>query len=93
MGTVVSMQLRLGIEVWDSNKLISNAADDDPKTSEYAFFKKLKEDASHRFHSHALHQDKNRSSNLKPNDCFRGRLKTVNMLIISKYNLWNIFMS
>ncbi|KAG8640281.1 hypothetical protein MANES_13G042500v8 [Manihot esculenta] len=46
-------------------------SDDDPKTSEYAFFKKLKEDASHRFHSHALHQDKNRSSNLKPNDCFR----------------------
>ncbi|XP_065873179.1 uncharacterized protein [Euphorbia lathyris] len=36
----------------------------DPKTSEYAFFKKLKDDA-HRFHSHPPHQDKIQSVNLK----------------------------
>ncbi|KAJ9169706.1 hypothetical protein P3X46_017867 [Hevea brasiliensis] len=50
---------------------------DDPKTSEYAFFKKLKSDANHRFHSHALHQDENQSLNLKPSDYSRERTNII----------------
>ncbi|KAL5859953.1 hypothetical protein ACOSQ4_001249 [Xanthoceras sorbifolium] len=38
------------------------AKGDESKTSEYAFFKKLKTDASHRFHSRSPHQSKLRDS-------------------------------
>ncbi|XP_048233133.1 uncharacterized protein LOC8262787 isoform X2 [Ricinus communis] len=41
---------------------------DNPKTSEYSFFKKFKEDAGHRFHKPSLHQAQNSCSIFKASD-------------------------
>ncbi|XP_028778898.1 uncharacterized protein LOC114735370 [Neltuma alba] len=42
-----------------------------PKTSEYAFFKKSKEDAGQICHSNSLQKDACLSKKPEPNDCFR----------------------
>ncbi|KAF3945616.1 hypothetical protein CMV_028025, partial [Castanea mollissima] len=42
---------------------------DDPKTSEFAFFKKLKENAGHKYQSHTLHKEENQSKKFKISDC------------------------
>ncbi|KAK9993251.1 hypothetical protein SO802_022954, partial [Lithocarpus litseifolius] len=41
----------------------------DPKTSEFAFFKKLKENAGHKYQSHTLHKEENQSKKFKISDC------------------------
>ncbi|KAK4281367.1 hypothetical protein QN277_012871 [Acacia crassicarpa] len=53
-----------------------------PKTSEYAFFKKLKEGAGQICHSNSLQKDAYLSKKPEPNDCFRER--TNNARISSK---------
>ncbi|XP_075649422.1 uncharacterized protein LOC142619924 isoform X4 [Castanea sativa] len=45
---------------------------DDPKTSEFAFFKKLKENAGHKYQSHTLHKEENQSKKFKISDCSGG---------------------
>lgn len=40
---------------------------DDPKTAEYAFFQKLKEEAGHRFHSNPLPKQENKLKKLESN--------------------------
>ncbi|KAK6238985.1 hypothetical protein QUC31_004454 [Theobroma cacao] len=46
----------------------SNRADG-PKTSEYAFFKKLKKDAGQKFDSHSMRREKNQSNKLNSIEC------------------------
>ncbi|WCJ38173.1 hypothetical protein M5689_019247 [Euphorbia peplus] len=60
-----------------SNSRDEDTRSGDPKTSEYASFKKLKEDA-HRFHSNLLRQDKTQSLNLKESHHSRERSITEN---------------
>ncbi|XP_022728408.1 uncharacterized protein LOC111283972 [Durio zibethinus] len=43
--------------------------DDGPKTSEYAFFKKLKKDAGQRFDSHSMQREKNQPNKLNSSEC------------------------
>ncbi|XP_020539004.1 uncharacterized protein LOC105644442 isoform X3 [Jatropha curcas] len=50
---------------------------DDPKTSEFAFFKKLKEDAAHNSLPHSLSQNKNQSVKFKSTDCSRERASVI----------------
>uniref|UniRef100_A0A7N2ML85 Uncharacterized protein n=1 Tax=Quercus lobata TaxID=97700 RepID=A0A7N2ML85_QUELO len=45
---------------------------DDPKTSEFAFLKKLKENAGHKYQSHTLHKEENQSKKFKISDCSGG---------------------
>ncbi|XP_011659159.1 uncharacterized protein LOC101207408 [Cucumis sativus] len=47
------------------------------KTSEFAFFKKFKEDASHRFSSSLPRQKELQSKKFNSNDCFRERASPV----------------
>lgn len=48
-----------------------------PKTSEYVFFKKLKEDASQICHLNSQQKDACLSKKPEPNDCFRERTSNV----------------
>ncbi|XVF21460.1 hypothetical protein REPUB_Repub12eG0092100 [Reevesia pubescens] len=48
----------------------SNRADC-PKTSEFAFFKKLKKDAGQRFDSHSMEREKNQPNKLNSSECCR----------------------
>ncbi|KAI9085807.1 hypothetical protein K1719_032221 [Acacia pycnantha] len=48
-----------------------------PKTSEYAFFKKLKEDVGQICHSSSLQKDAYLSKKPEPNDCFRERTNSA----------------
>nr|XP_023873623.1 uncharacterized protein LOC111986220 isoform X3 [Quercus suber]XP_023873624.1 uncharacterized protein LOC111986220 isoform X3 [Quercus suber] len=50
---------------------------DDPKTSEFAFFKKLKENAGHKYQSHTLHREENQSKKFKISDCPGGNPNSV----------------
>ncbi|KAK4573313.1 hypothetical protein RGQ29_031325 [Quercus rubra] len=50
---------------------------DDPKTSEFAFFKKLKENAGHKYQSHILHKEENQSKKFKISDCSGGNPNSV----------------
>lgn len=50
-----------------------------PKTSEYAFFKKLKEDAGQRCHSSSIQRDAYLLKKPKSNDCSRGWLNDMCM--------------
>ncbi|XP_057964557.1 uncharacterized protein LOC131155441 [Malania oleifera] len=50
----------------------SSSYSDDPKTSEYAFFKKFKKDAGHTFHSYPLHTEDPQLEKFKRNS-MRGR--------------------
>ncbi|XP_065624510.1 uncharacterized protein LOC111986220 isoform X3 [Quercus suber] len=50
---------------------------DDPKTSEFAFFKKLKENAGHKYQSHTLHKEENQSKKFKISDCSGGNPNSV----------------
>ncbi|XP_075647874.1 uncharacterized protein LOC142618748 isoform X3 [Castanea sativa] len=50
---------------------------DDPKTSEFAFFKKLKENAGHKYQSHTLHKEENQSKKFKTSDCSGGNPNSV----------------
>ncbi|KAK9993240.1 hypothetical protein SO802_022943 [Lithocarpus litseifolius] len=49
----------------------------DPKTSEFAFFKKLKDNAGHKYQSHTLHKEENQSKKFKINDCSGGNSNSV----------------
>ncbi|PQQ20043.1 uncharacterized protein Pyn_06977 [Prunus yedoensis var. nudiflora] len=50
---------------------------DNAKTSEYAFFKKLKEGASHKAHSYSLHKEAYQSNNSKSRNCSREKVNMV----------------
>ena len=54
-------------------------AADDPKTSEFAFFKKLKENAGHKYQSHTLHKEENKSKNFKISDCSGGKCSDMHL--------------
>ncbi|KAK7279465.1 hypothetical protein RJT34_24518 [Clitoria ternatea] len=56
----------------------------DPKTSEYAFFKKLKKDASFRFRSHPLDNDSSVSSSMNHESSHYFREKTGDVRVASK---------
>ena len=57
----------------------NSGADNDPKTSEYAFFKKLKKDAGLRFHSRPLQKDDSQPKKTIPSEYCRGWLKEMRM--------------
>ncbi|XP_039029467.1 uncharacterized protein LOC120163652 [Hibiscus syriacus] len=67
-------KVRIPVNLPDSR---SNRADG-PKTSEFAFFKKLKKDAGKRFDSHSMQRVKNPTHKLNSSECCRGvgRFKT-----------------
>ncbi len=54
-------------------------AADDPKTSEFAFFKKLKENAVDKFQSHTLHKEENQSKKFKISDCSGGKSSEMHL--------------
>lgn len=54
---------------------------DGPKTSEYAFFKKLKKDAGQKFDSHSMRREKNQSNKLNSIEC-REVVGTINLDIV-----------
>ena len=57
-----------------------------PKTSEFAFFKKLKKDAGQRFDSHSTRREKNQSNKSNSSECCRlvGRFKSDIVLTLSE---------
>ncbi|XP_030925660.1 uncharacterized protein LOC115952620 isoform X2 [Quercus lobata] len=50
---------------------------DDPKTSEFAFFKKLKENTGRKYESHTLHKEENQSKKFRISDCAGGNPNSV----------------
>ncbi|XP_057427551.1 uncharacterized protein LOC130720868 isoform X3 [Lotus japonicus] len=62
---------------------VTAGTDMDPKTSEYAFFKKLKNDASLRFYAHPLKKDASLSSK-KPRSSDYSRERTGSVRVASK---------
>ncbi|CAJ1968301.1 unnamed protein product [Sphenostylis stenocarpa] len=62
------------------NRIWNSSAETDPKTSEFAFFKKLKKDASEGFHSRSLQKDA-RLSSQKPESTDYSREKTGDVRI------------
>ena len=54
-------------------------AADDPKTSEFAFFKKLKENAGHKYQSHILHKEENQSKKFKISDSSGGKCSEMHL--------------
>ncbi|XP_039021204.1 uncharacterized protein LOC120153286 isoform X2 [Hibiscus syriacus] len=61
-------KVRIPVNVSDSR---SNRGDD-PKTSEFAFFTKLKKDAGKRFDSHSMQRVKNPTHKVNSSECCRG---------------------
>ncbi|MBA0848040.1 hypothetical protein Goshw_027242 [Gossypium schwendimanii] len=61
----------------------SNRADG-PKTSEFAFFKKLKKDAGQRFDSHSMQRIKNQPHKWNSGECYRAVERTRTVRNISK---------
>ncbi|PRQ25619.1 hypothetical protein RchiOBHm_Chr6g0285611 [Rosa chinensis] len=61
----------------DENRRPPRTESDNAKTSEYAFFKKLKEDASHKHHSCSESKEAYRGSNSKPRGSSRDRTNMV----------------
>ncbi|CAL0299632.1 unnamed protein product [Lupinus luteus] len=56
---------------------VTTCADTDPKTSEYAFFKKLKKDAGLGVHSHPVQKDAGQLKKPESSDCSRERTSDV----------------
>ncbi|KAL4596748.1 hypothetical protein ACB092_12G184700 [Castanea dentata] len=50
---------------------------DDPKTSTFSFFKRLKENAGPKYQSHTLHKEENQSKKFKISDCSGGNPNSV----------------
>lgn len=68
----------------------SFSAADEPKTSEYAFFKKLKTDAGQRFKSHPVHQEEVRPNKFQAWDCPTGSLVNDSFITNECFLLYRI---
>lgn len=61
---------------------------DEPKTSEYAFFKKLKTNAGRRFNSHPLQKEEIQPNKFKSSEFLRGRLFILRLWLLHHFQIY-----